>query len=109
MITTNMTEQHYLLCVRMAETRHPTDGKIMVKENDLFWLAMDYHYGVAQLLGTKTLAYKFETATKALNHLKECYGKPWYCKPKIETAQILQVTRNIEVVEKFIDIRDITQ
>lgn len=97
------TENYYLVSVRMAESHHPTDGKVMVKDDDLFWLGMDYHYGMVQWLATRDLAYKFSSIESALIHSDYGRDKPWYCNPKEETVQIIEVTRKVEVTERVVD------
>ncbi len=101
-ITTD-TENYYLLSVRMAEFRHPTDGKVMVKDDELFWLGMDYHYNMGQWLCTRDLAYKFSSKKKAMYNFKDSIGKPWWCKPKLDTLQLIEVTRKVEVTERVVD------
>lgn len=92
---------YYTVSAKMNPVKN-SSGYMMVVEDSLAWVSMDYQYGTYQWLANRDLAHKFSDKENALAAAKSKLG-PWYNSPKLETIRVTKVTETRTVVSEEVD------
>jgi len=93
---------YYMISAKMNPVKN-SSGYMMVIEDSLAWVSMDYQYGTYQWLANKDLAHKFSDKGNALAAAKSKLG-PWYHSPKLETVRVTKITETRTVVSEEVDL-----
>ena len=95
-------EEFYTVSARLRPVKN-SSGYMMVIEDSLAWVSMDYQYGTYQWLANKDLAHKFSDKENAIAAAKSNLG-PWYHSPKLETIRVTKITETRTLVEEEVDL-----
>ncbi len=93
---------YYTVSAKMNPVKN-SSGYMMVVEDSLAWVSMDYQYGTYQWLANKDLAHKFSDKNNAIAAAKSKIG-PWYNSPKLETIRVTKITETRTVVSEEVDL-----
>jgi hypothetical protein len=94
-------EEFYTVSTRLKSVKN-SSGYMMVLEDAVAWVSMDYQYGTYQWITTKELAYKFNCKDTALAAARSNLG-PWYHTPKPNTIRVTKITETRTLVSEEVD------
>ena len=93
--------EYFIVSAKMKQVRNSSNF-VMVEEDSMSWIAIDYQYNKYQWIPNQDLAFRFKSKITALSAAKADVG-PWYCTPKSETLKITKITETRTLVSEEVD------